>query len=576
MKPVDLLLIHPPATFRSPTNFGLHSMIAASVPSTPAFEMYPLGFLSIGEYLQRHGYHVSICNLALLNSVMPQFRPETIIRRIQARIVGIDLHWATHTDGVLELAKIFKNIHPNTHIVVGGFTASAFWRELLSYPDIDFVMRGDSTEYPFLCLLNVLIGGGNLNEVPNLAWRDNDDSILTTGLEWVPDNIDDYRTDYAWGIRSAARHIDPVNVLLSIPYRDWLTNPSAAVLTQRGCSNNCLICGGSANAYLNIFNRKRTAVKSPGAVIRDVASAARILRGRIFIGSDLQEPGEEYYHEVFQRYESLRINNPLTIEVIQPAPSEFFEAAAEAGSVTLQMSAESHDEDLRMRFGRNYTNDALEGMIGAALDAGIKAVRIFFGIGLPGQDTDSVMETVNYCGELLSRFGRDGRFFPFISVLAPYIEPGSCAFDEPERYGYRSFCSTLEDYRNSMRQYSWAQSFGYETYDMERSVIIETTYKATIELNRLHERHNLITARNRQREEERLKREWQAVQRKSTHQVRCIVGESSLYTSRLRGFFIKPFAFHPFGILNEVCVGLRRFFSDMFTGKVKSPWKFII
>ena len=79
-------------------------MIAASVPSTAAFETYPLGFLSIGEYLERHGYHVSICNLALLNSFVPRLRPEAILRRMQARMVGIDLHWAAHTDGLLELA----------------------------------------------------------------------------------------------------------------------------------------------------------------------------------------------------------------------------------------------------------------------------------------------------------------------------------------------------------------------------------------------------------------------------------------------------------------------------------------
>ena len=90
--------------------------------------MYPLGFLSIGEYLERHGYHVAICNLALLNSVIPNLRIETILRRINARIVGIDLHWAAHTDGVLALARMVKKLHPDIGIVVGGLTASQFWR----------------------------------------------------------------------------------------------------------------------------------------------------------------------------------------------------------------------------------------------------------------------------------------------------------------------------------------------------------------------------------------------------------------------------------------------------------------
>ncbi len=91
MRPVDLLLLHPPTTFESPTGLSLHNMIAVSAQSTAAREMYPLGFLSTGEYLERHGYHVSICNLALLNSLAARLRSETILRRMQARMVGIDL-----------------------------------------------------------------------------------------------------------------------------------------------------------------------------------------------------------------------------------------------------------------------------------------------------------------------------------------------------------------------------------------------------------------------------------------------------------------------------------------------------
>lgn len=570
MRPVDLLLLHPPVTFHNPTGLALHNMIAASVPSTASLEIYPLGFLSIGEYLERHGYHVAICNLALLNAVVPNLRIETILRRMNARMVGIDLHWAAHTDGMLELARMVKKIHPDTRIVVGGLTASQFWRELLEYPQVDFVLRGDSTEYPILCLMDALRDGANLAEVPNLAWRDKTGDIQTTGLDWVPDDIDDYRTDYSWVIRSAARHLNPINVLMSIPYRDWLMNPSAAVLTQRGCFNNCLICGGSAHAYREICNRSRPVAKSPAAVIRDVASAARIIRARIFLGSDMQSPGEDYYREVFQRFRALRISNPLVIEVMRPAPFEFLKAAAEAArNVTLLISADTHDEALRMRFGRKYRNAELEQMIGAALDAGFKAVRVFFGIGLPGQDAASVMSTIDYCGYLLEKFGCDGRLFPFISSLLPFIEPGSRAFKSPGRYGYTNIHSTLGDYRNAMRQRSWAQTLGYETCDMDRSAIVETTYEATIALNRLLEKNNLVTTRSRRGVEERLKRERSAVLGGGKVPARWLVGESSLYTSRVRGSLIKPYMFRPIGLLREAGIGLRHFLRDLSAGETK-------
>jgi hypothetical protein len=71
----DLLLLHPPATYRSPTGLSLHNMMTASVPSTPAAENYPLGFLSIANFLEGRGFSAGIRNLALVNPVFPRMRP---------------------------------------------------------------------------------------------------------------------------------------------------------------------------------------------------------------------------------------------------------------------------------------------------------------------------------------------------------------------------------------------------------------------------------------------------------------------------------------------------------------------
>ena len=542
-------------------------MMASSVPSTPAMEMYPLGFLSIGEYLERSGYRVAICNLALLYSILPGMRPERILRRVRARVVGIDLHWACTADGALETARILKHVHPDIHVVMGGLTASYFWQELLAYPEVDFVVRGDSAEYPLLRLLYALDHREALESVPNLAWRDTAGEIRTTGLEWVPDDIDDYRTDYGWVIRSSAGRLNPIYGLMSIPYRDWLANPSAAVITQKGCPHTCVMCGGSADAYREICGRKRPAVRSPGAVARDVASAARLIRGPIFLVGDLQDAGESYHREIFRLLAALDIFNPLVIEVMRPTSLAFFHNAVDAaGPVILHMSPESHDEGLRRRFGREYTNEALEGTIEAALDAGCRKVRLFFGIGLPGQDPSSVMETVAYCGRLLDRFGHHGRLFPFISVFAPFIEPGSRAFNHPDRYGYTNLCTTLEDYREAVRRHSWAQTLGYETNAMKRGDLVETVYRATLAMNQLYERSGLITTRRRQRAEKRLKEE--EVGRPSDGNARWLIGEASLCPSEALGFPVKPHLFRPLGICRELCSGVRKGLGDLSGGRV--------
>ena len=62
MPKADLILIHPPSVFRfreSPTFFGPVSDV---VPSSSVFEIYPIGFLTISDYLSRHGISVQIVN----------------------------------------------------------------------------------------------------------------------------------------------------------------------------------------------------------------------------------------------------------------------------------------------------------------------------------------------------------------------------------------------------------------------------------------------------------------------------------------------------------------------------------
>ncbi|MFH1422831.1 MAG: cobalamin-dependent protein, partial [Planctomycetota bacterium] len=318
MQPVDLLLLHPPSTYHSQHSFVLHNMLTASVPSTPAAENYPVGFLSIANYIEKNGFTAGIYNLALVNSVFPRMRPERLLPILRARIFGIDLHWGINTDGALQLAKTLKKSYPHSKILFGGLTASYFWQELLEHTEIDFVIRGDSAEYPILCLLQALTSDKNYSKIPNFAWKDSSGKIHENGISYVPSNLDEFPLDYGWLLRNAGRRKDPFGLLLSIPYRDWVCNPSAAIITQKGCPYHCVMCGGSAKAYNKICNRKKPAVKSPEAVIKDAQSAAELIRGQIFLSGDIRTPGEDYANEIFRLWKKSGIKNPLLIETLRP------------------------------------------------------------------------------------------------------------------------------------------------------------------------------------------------------------------------------------------------------------------
>ena len=145
----DLILLHAPSVYDFRNKTILYGPVSDLIPPSPVFEMYPIGLTSIAEYLERAGYRVRIVNLAVRMLRDKKFDAEAFIKRLKAPIFGIDLHWMLHCHGAIEVAKIVKKWHPESKVIFGGFSSSYFYKELLQYPEVDYVLRGDSTEEPF-------------------------------------------------------------------------------------------------------------------------------------------------------------------------------------------------------------------------------------------------------------------------------------------------------------------------------------------------------------------------------------------------------------------------------------------
>jgi hypothetical protein len=113
-------------------------------------------------------------------------------------------------------------------------------------------------------------------------------------------------------------------------------------------------------------------------------------------------------------------------------------------------------------------------------------------VGLPHQDYPSVMETVEYCGELLRKYGGTKKLLPMIAPLAPFVDPGSRLFEEAERFGYRLFYRTLGEHRQAMLMPTWKQRLNYETEWMTRDEIVRATYDGALKLTELKAAHGVM------------------------------------------------------------------------------------
>lgn len=488
----DLVLLHPPSIFRFREEPVFRGPVSDVVPSSSIFEFYPLGFLTLATHLEAHGIKTRIINLALKMLRDDQFDPATFLRELRPRAFGVDLHWLPHVDGALSLASLLKELHPDIPVILGGLSATYYREELMrDYPAINYIVCGDSTEEPLRQLMAAISRQEGFDRVPNLVWRTGDGNIIDNGINWNPATLDELQIDYLHPLRMALRDRDLVAYL---PFHGWLDYPVSAVITCRGCAHNCLSCGGSQRAFQRVCRRRTPVFRAPELVARDIIELVAISSAPIFVLGDLLQAGRDYGERLLDALEGTAIPNQIAIEFFAPPPVDFLHRLSRIlPHYNVEISPESHDPKIRRSFGKRYDNAELEQTITILLDNGCRRVDLFFMIGLPYQDHTSVMATIDYCGELLARFGTNRQLLPMISPLAPFIDPGSLIFETPERYGYRIFHRTLAEHRRASLAPSWEFTLNYETRWMTRREIVQATYDAGEAMVSLKERYGLLS-----------------------------------------------------------------------------------
>jgi B12-binding domain/radical SAM domain protein len=497
----DVVLLHPPNVYDFRRITTVPSPISDLIPSTPVFEMYPIGFTFLGEYLERNGINARVVNLAMRMLEDNKFDVPGFLSKLNPAAFGVDLHWLTHVHGALEIARLSKEAHPETPVIFGGYSSTYFHRELMGYAQIDYVLRGDSTEEPLRMLMEVIMNGGSLDAIPNLTYRGPGGEIRANPLTYTPASLEYLGNNYKYMIRSVLKYGDWKSLRA---FWNWWQYPITMVLTCRGCVHDCAFCGGAREALSHYCGREQVAFRAPEKIAYDVELLSLFTTAPIFMVGDLLQGGKDYALETLEFISHLNPKNHIVFELFAPAPRDYFDrVASDLDHFDFQISPETHDEEIRAFIGKPYSNEELERNITWALEAGCARLDIFFMIGLPGQTRDSVLETVDYCGELLRNYGP--RINPSIGPLAPFIDPGCAYHREPQRYGYRIIHKTLEDYAKASFSPHWRDLLGYETRWMTRQDIVDVTYEALLALNAIKAKNGLVSPEHASLNDRRLR-----------------------------------------------------------------------
>lgn len=478
---MKLILIHAPAFYDFRKRYAYYGPISDVIPSSPIFDMYPLGFVSLVSYLEKQGHQVDIINLASMMLSKNGYDVENRLKKLKTDIASIDLHWLVHAQGSLEIARIIKENNPDIPIVFGGLSSTYYWHELIRYPQVDYIVLGDTTEVPMNKFLISLEKDLPLDGVPNLV-RKKDGQVKISKISYVPEKVPfiDYET-------LARKLIRKRNWREWLPYASFLSAPITAIFTLKGCTFNCVTCGGSRFSYNTFFNRHQLALKDPQDILREVKIISDYTKVTIFFVGDLRLTGN--FQKIIHLLKSEKIENPLMFEFFTPPSLSILKElrTVSDGDVLLQISPESHDEKIRMTFGRPYSTKSLLKFVENSKKLDFKRLDLYFMIGLPGQNYESAVKTAEFAGNLV-----DVNVDAFIAPLAPFIDPGSIVFENPERYGYTLLFKSLEEHRNAFYATHWHEFLNYETSLMSREIIAKASNAAIIKLAELkHEKGKL-------------------------------------------------------------------------------------
>ncbi|MBI4861866.1 MAG: radical SAM protein, partial [Candidatus Riflebacteria bacterium] len=348
----DVAFLHAPVSFRK-IAYPLGGLFESATGTTDLLTMIPMGMLSLANELHRAGTHVVVVNVAKMfqearDRGAPQVDLERIVAAIPARLFAIDLHWAAHAPGAIELAQVCKRVWRDSFVLLGGFTATRFHEEILrDHPCVDAVVLGECDGSMVDIARSILASPRVIDRAPNLAYLADGRTVRTPRR---PPDL------------TSVCYVDKHHLMRPEPVRARLDRETVFLTLPvvRGCSQDCLFCGGSRHAYSRFLGRERVEVLPVDRVMDHIKTALDQGLSGVKLFGDLRLGGPEYVREMVDGLASLPRKVDLAIELFWPATREYLSSLRDvARSMFLTLSPESSIPDVRALHGKRYDNEAL-------------------------------------------------------------------------------------------------------------------------------------------------------------------------------------------------------------------------
>lgn len=365
--------------------------------------LLPIGLIALNNMLKKSGLSSSILHLGVEKSIDPNFNLINFLKKKGHSVVLLDLHWHHQTPYVLKTTELIKKKINGIKIVLGGFTASFFYKEIMrKFKAVDFLIRGDA-EIPVATLCELLKKRSKgFNHIQNLSWREKE-KIIHNSHEFTINKKILNRLDFSdySSIRNYKKYISD----FTAGPGKYDSEPTFYFSPGRGCNFDCSFCGGSRSSQKIINNRKQAILMNERAALITLKNAKKFGFKKVNICFD-PIPASKYYCNIFKMIREHKLDITMSFESFH-LPSlklidEFSKTFNYLSSMTI--SPESGCDEVRLKNNRPFfKNSQLMETLEYLKKKNIKTY-LSFTAGLPYDTKKGIFKTIMMINFIRNKF----------------------------------------------------------------------------------------------------------------------------------------------------------------------------
>ena len=386
-----------------------------------------MGLTYMASFLHRNDVEVHIVASNPLDN--SGARRELVTRALawyKPTLVGVSLKWHHHVGRALEICHLVREADPSVEIVLGGNTATHYWRHLIAYECVDAIVMGDG-EVPLL-------------ELARRAPRPQNCVIKRHGL--ILPARQTYTESPQGGATIHLSHLDDIygSELDLCGGVGWF-------YLGKGCSHNCLYCAGGQDMQAKLFGRRMPFYREAAAIRADLAALVRYqqtlrmdfddrsgpavtgLLREVMSGLDLSRHGLHYY--------AWGLPDEELLHLLAGSLGHLF-LAVDVGSFSSRQRRELARRGLAKQFP---TDEEIIRLLATADRTPNTTVMLNAVAGLPFEEDGDHQEA---CA--LIRSALEHRSLIELEYLLLEWQPGSLVSEQPDRFGYVATFGSFDEY----------------------------------------------------------------------------------------------------------------------------------